>query len=102
MTLTAKDVAKILGISARTVYQLPIACYRIGRAVRYELADVEEYKQSCRCSNQKAVGASHLTVSLTDSVSALQSYFRKAGQPSKQTTSTKKNQQKSTHNLRLV
>lgn len=54
--LTAKEVAKMLNLKPRTVYQLPIRCYRYGRAVRYELADVQEYKQSCQCSSQKVVG----------------------------------------------
>lgn len=46
--LTAADVARTLGISARAVYDLAasgaIPTYRFGRAVRFDPADVEAYR----------------------------------------------------------
>lgn len=48
--LTAKAVAALLGLSPRSIYDIPpnlLPCYRMGAgrgAVRYELADVEAYK----------------------------------------------------------
>jgi excisionase family DNA binding protein len=82
--LTVKQAAEVLGISPSTVYgiaapagQLP--CYRVGRAVRFEMSDIEEYKQSCRCAplNPESVGSSRL-VALSPS-SGLRDIFLKAG-----------------------
>ncbi|MDR3004839.1 MAG: helix-turn-helix domain-containing protein, partial [Acidovorax sp.] len=50
--IDAKQVALLLGLSERTVYELAksgrLNCYRFGSAVRFEQADIEEYKKSCR------------------------------------------------------
>jgi excisionase family DNA binding protein len=50
--LTASEVASVLHISARKVYELAasgqLASHRFGSAVRFEPADIEAYKQSCR------------------------------------------------------
>ena len=52
MTLTAKEAAKELGLSARKLYELAasgkLACYRFDGAVRFDRADLEIYKTSCR------------------------------------------------------
>lgn len=46
--IDAKTVAPMLGISERSVYELAksgrLNCYRFGAAVRFDEADVEEYK----------------------------------------------------------
>lgn len=41
--MKAKEVATLLGVSARTVYDLPIPRLRIGRRVVWERADVDAY-----------------------------------------------------------
>lgn len=42
--LTPKQVAKLLGVSVKTVLRLPIRRVPLGpRMVRYELADVQDY-----------------------------------------------------------
>ena len=51
--ITAEEVAKMLGISRGAVYDLaapkgPIPCVRLSRrCIRFSLADVEAYVQSC-------------------------------------------------------
>jgi len=44
--LTAAQVAQVLGISERAVRALPIARYHFGRALRFDEADVQAYKES--------------------------------------------------------
>ena len=50
--LSAAQVAALLGLSARKVYDLAasgeIASYRFGDAIRFEPADVDAYKASCK------------------------------------------------------
>jgi len=50
--LKAADAGKLLGISARKMYALAesgeVACHRFGAAVRFDPADLEEYKNRCR------------------------------------------------------
>jgi excisionase family DNA binding protein len=50
--LTAADAAALLGLKPRTVYALAssdaLASHRFGSAVRFDPADIEAYKQSCR------------------------------------------------------
>lgn len=50
--IDAKAVAALLGLSATKVYDLArsgaLVSYRFGDAVRFDPADVEAYKQSCR------------------------------------------------------
>jgi excisionase family DNA binding protein len=69
MMLDVKAAAALLGISIGMLYSLaapngPIPCQRIGRTVRFDPADIEAYKQSCRCMPAKAqhVGVARLTV----------------------------------------
>lgn len=49
----AREAAKILGLSERSIYALaapagPIPCYRHGRAVRFLIGDVLQYREKCR------------------------------------------------------
>lgn len=50
--LTAKQAAQELGLSARKLYELAatgkLACYRFDGAIRFDGADIQAYKQSCR------------------------------------------------------
>src|SRR3990172_844029 len=95
--LTASEVASVLHISARKVYELAasgqLASHRFGSAVRFEPADIEAYKQSCRSpATTRAAGSTSSTVKFQGlEESALTSYFRKAGRAPKQkpTTSTR-------------
>ena len=63
MMLTAGEVAALLGLKPRTIYQLAdsgaLACYRMGGsggAVRFDLADVEAYRQGCRSTRTRPPG----------------------------------------------
>lgn len=101
-TMSAEGVAKYLGIAQSTVYQLPIPYYAYGRKRVYEMKDVEEYKQKCRCVSTKTDAPNlSLTASSTESVTALQSYFQKRGLLGNAKSTTKKKQRSSTH-LRVV
>ena len=91
--ITAKEAAAVLGLSARKLYELAasgqMACYRFGGAVRFDRADLETYKASCRSpATTPANGSISLTASLPGSGSALTAYFRKAGVKSRPTNST--------------
>lgn len=91
--LTAKQAALELTLSPRKVYELAatgkLACYRFDGAVRFDSADIEAYKQSCRLpATIQANGSTNLIASSPDRVSALTAYFRKAGRKSKRTNST--------------
>ena len=93
MTMTAKQAAQELGLSARKLYELAasgkLACYRFDGAVRFESADIEVYRQSCRSpATTQANGFTSLTASSPDRVSALIDYFRQAGQKNKRTSLT--------------
>lgn len=61
--LTAADVAAMLGLKPRTVYDIPVdqlPRYRLGAgrgAVRFEQADVEAYKASCKVVVRQQVAA---------------------------------------------
>lgn len=106
--LTVKQAAEVLGVSLRTMYDLaapngPIPCYRIGRTVRYEQSDLENYKTTCRCTSTKTspAGVSRLTASSPEGESGLQSYFRKAGLVPKLKPTTRKKRTDSSH-LQLV
>lgn len=55
--LTASEVARLLGLKPRTVYALGLPCYRFGRAVRFDPADVEAYRASCRSAGTPATSA---------------------------------------------
>ena len=90
--LTAAEAGNRLGISARSMYAIAkagkIACHRLGLgngAVRFDLSDIEAYKQSCRSpATTQAAGCSSLTASSPEpDGSALTAYFRKAGRKPK-------------------
>lgn len=59
--LPAVAVAHQLGISQRAVYAAAEAghlpCYRFGRAVRFDPADVEAFRASCRSVASKTARA---------------------------------------------
>lgn len=108
--LTAAEAAARLGISMRAVYDLAatgeLACYRLGvgrRSVRFDEADVESYKASCRFVGTPGTsdGATNLTASLTGFESGLRAYFQRAGVRPKQTPTTEEKAAGSTL-LRLV
>jgi excisionase family DNA binding protein len=91
--LTAQEAGERLGISARKVYALAsageLACHRFGAAVRFDPADLDEYKKTCRSpATTRAAGSTNLTASLKDSASALTSYFQKARRGKKPSSST--------------
>ena len=60
--INAKAAAQVLGLSARTLYALAktgqLASYKFGRAVRFDLADIEIYKTSCRLPDITQVSGS--------------------------------------------
>ncbi len=81
--MTAREAAEHLGVSVSSIYALaapagPILCYRIGRAVRFSLADIEEYKLTCRIAPHergRVKGARTVIPASLDIVEC----FRKAG-----------------------
>ena len=86
MSLTAKEVAKMLSLDERTVYALaapdgPLPCYRFGRSVRFEAEDVREYKERCRSTTTKPerAGGGSSKRTLMASAIDLASSFRAAG-----------------------
>lgn len=94
--LTAAQVAPLLGLSVRAVYDIDesdLPRYRVGAgrgAVRFDPADVEQYRLRCRSAGTPATsaGASSSTVSLRVDATALAAYFRKAGVKPKLTLTT--------------
>src|SRR3546814_5392632 len=53
-----RDAAAFLGVSLRQVYDLaaphgPIPCYRTGRRITFDRADLVEYRQKCRSTEIK-------------------------------------------------
>lgn len=108
--LTASEVATRLGLRPRTVYELAarglLACYRVGAgggAVRFDPADVEAYRTSCRSAGTPATsaGATSSTVSLKAADTDLADYFRAARVKLKLTPTTGANRRGSTR-LRLA
>ncbi|MEG0786682.1 MAG: helix-turn-helix domain-containing protein [Comamonas sp.] len=105
--IDAKTVAPMLGISERSVYELAksgrLNCYRFGAAVRFDEADVEEYKKSCRSvlTHATSVGALSSTRLLRASGSGLAAFFQKATPKPKPKSSTSKKPSDSTQ-LRLA
>ena len=105
--LKAAEAGRYLGLSARKMYALAeageVACHRFGSAVRFEVADLDEYKTRCRSpATTPAAGCSSLTASSPEPVgSALTAYFRKAGREPKRKPTTSAKQRDST-SLRLV
>lgn len=103
--LKAREAGKLLGLSARTMYALAaagkIACHRMGvgdAAIRFDPADLEAYKQSCRSpATTRAAGSTSSTVKYqAEGESALTSYFRRAGREPKQKPSTTRKQHAAT------
>jgi excisionase family DNA binding protein len=92
--ITAAEAAKQLGISARMVYDLfhagRLAGFKIGRAVRFDPADIETFRQSCRSPGTPATsaGGTTSTVTLKAADTDLSAYFRKAGLKPKLTRTT--------------
>lgn len=87
--ICAKTVATGLGISRRMVYELVysgrLTVYRIGGALRFDPADVEVFKQSCRVQARPptAVGPTYrppsVRISLEDPGSILRRFFESRG-----------------------
>lgn len=96
--LTAREVAAMLGIKPRTVYDIPLdqlPRYQLGAgrgAVRYEPADVDTYKAACRSAGTPATsaGASSSTALLRVADTGLAAYFRAAGVKPKLTPTSAK------------
>lgn len=96
--LTAAQAGKVLGLSARTMYDLAragkVKCYRMGvgdGAVRFDPADLEDYKsRSCQSlATTRAAGCTSSTAKFPElDESALTSYFRKGGREPKPRPST--------------
>lgn len=104
--MTAAEAAAHLRISTRKMYDLAasgeVACHRFGGAVRFDPADLEEYKTRCRSpATTRAAGSTNLTASLPGSDSGLTAYFRKVGREPKRKPSTSGKRRGST-NLQLV
>jgi excisionase family DNA binding protein len=47
LLLSIKQVAHRLQVSERTVRRMDVPCYRIGRAVRYKIDDVDKFVNRC-------------------------------------------------------
>lgn len=84
--LTAAQVADLLGLSTRAIYDLAAApdglpSFRFGTAVRFAPEDVESYKTRCRSFGTKRENASAIncTELLMDAESALINHFRARG-----------------------
>jgi excisionase family DNA binding protein len=95
--LTAEEVASRLRLALSTIYGLArsgeLPSVRIGGAVRFDPADLNEYLSRCRSITTKpaSAGATSLTALLTDADSALESYFHAAGrQPKPKATPARK------------
>jgi hypothetical protein len=89
--ISAKDVAKQLGISLSMAYSLPIPRYRFGRAVRFDPADLERYK-ACQYVGTPGIkgGGLSSTVTMKAAGTGLANYFRRAGVEPKLTRMTEK------------
>lgn len=100
--MNASQASAVLGISTRKVYALAksgsLPCHRYDTAVRFDPADVEAYKASCRFATTPAinVGVLSSTASLKIGGSGLADYFQKAGRKPKPKPSTKRSQPAST------
>ncbi|QDJ35872.1 helix-turn-helix domain-containing protein [Bordetella hinzii] len=95
--LTPADLADRLRISPSKARQLaapggPIPCTRIGRLIRFDEIDIQEYEQQCRSTSIKAAVdiALSSTASLEAEESGLQSYFQKLGIKPRRINSTGK------------
>lgn len=92
--LTAAQVATLLGLSVRAVYDLAasgeLPSYRFGSAVRFAPEDVESYKTRCRSfgTKRESVSAINCTGLSTGAESALIAHFRRRGIAPRPTSST--------------
>lgn len=84
--MKAREVAEFLDVSVRKVYELAdsgaLVSYRYGSAVRFELADVEEYKTKCRSHGTKPASVGNISyaeLSAPGVESALIDRFRAGG-----------------------
>ena len=84
--MKAPEVADLLDLSVRKVYELAdsgeLVSYRHGRALRFDLADVEEYKAKCRSHGTKRASVGNISyaeLSAPGVESALIERFRAAG-----------------------
>lgn len=87
--ICATAVAALLGISSRTVYDLVysgrLTVYLVGGSLRFDPADVEAFKQSCRRQARPATALGprrrppSVRISREDSDSALRRYFESNG-----------------------
>ena len=85
--LTARQVAQLLGLSQRAVYDVPEADlprYRLGAsrgAVRFAQDDVEEYRRRCRSAGipGTSAGATSSTAVFKAGANGLLAYFQRAG-----------------------
>ncbi|OZI38992.1 hypothetical protein CEG14_05500 [Bordetella genomosp. 1] len=95
--MTPAEVAARLRVSPNTVRRLaapggPIPCLRLGRLIRFDSTDIEQYENECRSTSIKAAVdiALNSTVSLPAAGSGLRSFFQKNGVRLKPTRSTGK------------
>lgn len=76
--LTPIEVAEILKISKNTVYELikrgELNSYRVGKKVRVDLIDVEEYKNSTKNNKSKTNESSYKSASLIENRNTAISY----------------------------
>lgn len=105
-TVKPKDAASFLGLSTGKVYTLArtgkLTCYRFDGAVRFDRADLEAYKTSCRSpATTPANGSSSLIASSPERGHALTVFFQKAGRKSKPKSLTASKPPASMH-LQLV
>lgn len=81
--LTAKEAQAILGISLRHLYNLAssgvISHYRIGSSIRFEEAQIQAYKESCKVAIRvpKVMNVTRVILSLTGGKSELEEFFEK-------------------------
>ena len=107
--LKAAEVALMLGLSPRSVYDIPddqLPRFRIGAgqgAVRFALPDVEAYKAACRSTATKRAiaGAMSSAALSTDADDALRSYFQQRGIAPKPKP-TRESKTRGSTNLRLA
>ena len=79
--MNAREVGALLGVSPRTVYDLPIPRHKIGRRVVFDEGVVRAYKQSCLCSSisETVAGASRSVELSPAKPFGLRSYFQRRG-----------------------
>lgn len=80
-TLTPLDVSKILRISKNTVYELikrgELNCYRVGKKIRIDLKDVENYKSRYQDKKQTPHQEDEIYSSFTNNLLPLSEEYHK-------------------------